>query len=228
VSTFIQKLRTVTLGTVHDLLDKAIDLNSPSALRQYVRDLEDALDRLKNEAAIQAGQIRTLTREQGDLQTRINIGKVAAAKYLATNRSDLARLKASEVLRAQQDLDRNIAQLETQKQTSAGLDAAVAKLEARHEEMVANVRRLESLDRESKAKEQAAASLTTAGKLVSGGVDINVDDLQSRMQARNDVATEKFNRAMGDVHVDSDPEHEAQVDDFLATLAPATKTSSAV
>lgn len=217
----------MTLGTAHDLLDKAIDLNSPSALRQYVRDLEDALDKLKNEAAVQAGQIRTLQREEGDLQARIVTGKSLAEKYLTSN-PELARAKASDVIHAQGSLVTTHQQLVLQTEVSKKLDAAVAQLDAKHTEMVNHVRDLERMDRTTKAQEQAASSLTSAGKLVSGGTGISIDDIEGKMQARSDVATEKFNRAMGDVSVQEDPEHSQAVDDLLASLTPKTASTGAV
>lgn len=226
MSTFLQKLRTVTLGTAHDLLDKAIDLNSPSALRQYVRDLEDALDRLRNEAAVAAGQIRTMEREKGDYESTITYCTQTAQRYVNSGKQDLARIEASKVLRAKENLARVTSQLETQHTTSSNLDNAVALLDAKHTDMVQRVRDLERIDRDSKAKEQAAGALSAAGKLVSGGADISVDDIESKMRARNDVANEKFSRAIGDVRVQEDEEHGAAVDDFLSNLAPKAKTAS--
>jgi len=219
MTTFIQKLRVVTLGTAHDLLDKAIDLNSPSALRQYVRDLEDALAKLTNEAAVQAGQIRTLTREQGDLSTRISTDKTLAAKYLQSNPS-LARVKASDAVMAQKELDSINQQLVAQKELSNKLDASVTALDAKHTEMLSNVRRLESMDRQSKAQDQAASALTSAGKTLAGGADVSIDNIEQKIEARNDVAAEKFSRAMGSFASPEDPEHTAAVDELLASLTP--------
>ena len=218
MSGFLQKLRVVTLGSVHDLLDKAIDVNSPSALRQYVRDLEDALDRMRTEAAIQAGQIRTLTREKTDLENRIETTKATAKKLVEAGHEDLARPKAADILRMQKDLERTTENLETQKVTSAKIDKAVGDLDAKHTDIVYHVRELERLDRDSKAKEQAASSLAAAGRLVGGGVDLSVDDIESRMKERNDVASAKFDRAVGNVNTPTDPEHEAKVDELLASL----------
>lgn len=221
MGSFLQKLRTVTLGTAHDLLDKAIDLNSPSALRQYVRDLEDAMDKLRSEAAVQAGQVRTVTREIGDLQHQIETGTNAARLFQEQGKMELAKAKASLVVQAQSRLEGAKLQLATQQQTSQQLDIAVQKLEARHTEMVQNVRRLESMDRTTKANEAAARSLSQAGKVVSGGADISIDDIETRMQARSDVASEKLQRAMGAVELPEDPEHDAAVDSLLASLKPS-------
>lgn len=217
--TILQKLRTVVLGNVHDLLDKAIDLNSPSALRQYVRDLEDALDKLKAEAVSQAGLVRTLTREQGDLTQKITTSKNLAAKYLESNPA-LARAKASDAITAQNELNNVSQQLVQQVEVSKKMDAAAAQLDSKHTDMLNKVRSLEHMDSVTKAQEQATSALKSAGKLISGGADISIDDLESKMRARNDIAAEGFDRAMGSVQTTEDPEHAADVDELLASLKP--------
>src|SRR6185369_12763986 len=218
MSSFFSKIRTLTLGAAHDLVDTAIDMNSPSAVRQYVRDLEAALDKMRSESAIQAGQVRTLTREIGDLEHNIESGKALIASRQSAGKIDAARAKASEVLNWQKTLEQKRLSLEAQKKTSEALDASVTRIEARHAEMVNAVRELERLDRDSKAKEAAAAAMTSASKLVSGGADISNDDVSSRMHQRNDVAEEKFQRAMGGLETDENPEHEAAIDDLLSSL----------
>lgn len=220
---FLQKLRTVTLGTAHDLLDKTIDLNSPSALRQYTRDLEDALSKLQNEAAAQAGAVRTLLREQGDLEHQIESAKINTTKFLAAGNKDAARAKAADVVRLQSQLQHINENLATQKELSQKLDASVAQIDAKHSDMVSRVRELERLDRQTKAMEQGARTSELAGKLMSSGVDISTDDIESKMRARNDVAQEKFDRAMGHIDTPEDPETAAAVDDMLAQLTPTTE-----
>jgi len=213
---FLAKLRVVTLANVHDLLDKAIDLNSPSVIRQYTRDLEDALDRMKNEAAVQAGTVRTLQREKIELDGRIKTTEVTIQHLVEGGHSDLARPKAADLVRMRAhfaEADGNIA---TAQKSSHDIDVAVANLEAKHAEMVDHVRQLESLDRDTKAKEDSKRALAAAGRLVQGGADVSVDDVESRMKRRNDIATEGFNRALGDAAVQENPETSAAVDDVLA------------
>src|SRR6266481_1935672 len=140
MSGFLAKLRVVTLGSVHDLLDRAIDLNSPSVIRQYTRDLE------RPKAA------------------------------------DLVRMRAKFA-----GADENI---EHAKKASVDIDVAVSNLEGKHAAMVDRVRQLEQLDRDTKAKNSAASALAAAGRLIQGGADISVDDVQQRMARNNDVAQE--------------------------------------
>jgi phage shock protein A len=222
MSTFMQKLRVVTLGSVNDLLNKAIDMNSPSVLRQYVRDLEDALDRMKDEAAIEAGGIRTLERESQDLQTKIDVGKKTIVQLQQAGHDDLARIKATEIVQLQQQYTSHQNMLVTQRQSSSSIDQSISKLELRHSSMVSKLQELTRLDMDTKAKEHTAMAMAAAGRLANTGADISVDDVEQKMRARNDVATEKFNRAMGDIQFQEDPETTAAVDDLLGSLKPAT------
>lgn len=218
--------RAFTLGNLHELMDKAIDINSPVVLKQYVRDLETAIDQLKTQAAIQAGGVRTVTREIGDLQQSIDMKTKAIKTRLAQGGIDTTdvtiRAWGLQVTNWQKDLtQKQTVELPEKQKVAASLDAAVAKLEAKHTEMVSNVRRLSSLAETTKAKSHATAALEQAGKLSSGADGVSIDNLQSRIQAQADVADEKFDRQMNsDAYAESD-EQKADVDGFLASLKTA-------
>lgn len=213
---FLAKLRVVTLGNVHDLLDKAIDMNSSSVIRQYTRDLEDALDRMKNEAAVQAGTVRTLQREKVELEGRIKTTEATIRNLMDSGHQDLARPKAADLVRMRARFGTYDGDIATAVKSSHDIDVAVANLEAKHASMVDRVRELERLDRDTKARNSAATTLAAAGRLVKGGADISVDDVESRMRRGNDVAQERFSRAMGDATVQEDPNTSADIDGVLA------------
>jgi len=220
------KARAYTLGNLHELLDKRIDLNSPAVLKQYVRDLEAAISQLKLEAAVQAGGVRTITREVGDLKQSIDMKTKAIKTRLAqagidTNDS-LVRAWAQQVTNWQKELSqKESVELPDKQKVSASLDSAVAKLEAKHTEMVSNVRQLSSMANTSKAKSAAANALEQAGKLSTGADSISIDNLQDRIRAQADVADEKFDRQMNsDAYAESD-DQKADVDSFLSTLKTA-------
>lgn len=227
MSGFLQKVRILTLGTANDLLDKAIDLNSPTMLRQYVRDLEDALDRMKNEAAIQAGSVRTATRELGDVQAALAAKKIQITAALAANKNDVARTLGSSAVSMQGRIERMTTDLVTQTKSSQDTDNAVSLLEQKHTDMMDHLRELENLDRDTKIKERSSSAMESAGKLISGGAGISVDNIESKMRSRNDVAQARFDRSVGSVHVDEDPEHVQQVDELLNSLSLASVKKSA-
>jgi hypothetical protein len=54
--------------------------------------------------------------------------------------------------------------------------------------------------------------------IVGNGSDISIDDIKSKMMQRQDVASEKFDRAMGSVQVDEDATTASDVDELLSSL----------
>jgi phage shock protein A len=213
---FLQKLRAFSLGAAHDVLDKAVDMNSPSMLRQYVRDLEDATGKMNSEAAIQLGQVMTLTRERDNLKAKIDADTEAVKKILDSS-PDLARSKGALILQNKSHLAQTESDIVAQRKVSDELALAVSKLQAKHDLMVSRVRELERIDRDSKTKESAAAALNQAGSLIGSVGSESVDDLEDRMRRRNDVASAKFDQSMAAVPEEQDS---ADVDDFLASLKP--------
>lgn len=214
---FLQKLRAVSLGLAHDLLDRAVDMNSPSMIRQFVRDLEDALGKMNSEVAVQNGQTRTMKRERDDLAHIIETDK-AVAKSLLTSQPDKARSKAELVVTNQNRLAQMDADILNQKKTADDLASAVEKLQAKHDQMLTRVRELERIDRDSKTKEATAEALNNAGSLAGSVSSQSVDDVEDRMRRRNDVAGAKFDQAMATIP-DEHPADSAEVDAVLADLA---------
>ncbi len=221
------KIRAVTLGGVNDILDKAIDLNSPSMVRQYVRDLEDAIDKLQSENGVQAGQLRTLQRERSEVSIQIDNDKATIQKLQEKNAVDLARKKAATVIQNQKrisDIDKNI---ETQQKSVDSLKQTIEALNAKHNQMVSRVHDLERLDRDSKAKEQAAAAINSASKIVGSIDSVSVDDVVGKMNRRHDIAEAKFDQAMGNLHIDEESDADKDdVDALLAELSPAAKVGA--
>lgn len=220
MSGFFQKLRLVTLGTAHDLLDKEIDMNSPLMLRQYVRDLEDAIGKMNSEAAIQVGQVRTMKREYGDLGAKIEADKQQVKSLLASS-PDLARSKAALVVENQKHYDQMSSDIEAQQKVADDLTQSVLKLQSKHDLMVSRVRELERIDRDSKTKESAAAAMTAAGSLIGGVGTQSIDDLEGRMRNRNDVASAKFDQAMAATATPDDEANSEDVDALLTSLKGA-------
>jgi phage shock protein A len=221
-----QKLRLVVLGNAHELLNKAIDTNSPAALNQYVRDIEDNLAQLRGSAASQEGQLRTMTREASDVQSSVTTAKVTITKILAGSdpkKDAIAAIKASEVVHMQQRLQESNDAIDQQKLAVSKINEAVHQLEEKHDDVMHKVRELSRLDRDSKAKEAAARSIESANQLLGNGIDIN--DVKDRLNRRNDVASARFDQAMssgvGGVggQID-DPEHLDAVNSLLEELKP--------
>lgn len=220
---FLQKTRTVILGHLNDLLDKSIDMNSIPVLKQYVRDLEDAIDSAQHQSAVSTAQVTTLSRELEVTQKSIDTDKQRAQAFLAKSNEQAARSVASRIHDQQQTVESLKSQITTATQQAAAMEVAVAKMQTKHNAMLTQVRTLEGKDRNSKALEQAASSIKSAATALGTSVDANVDDLARRIDARNDLAQEEFKRATDDMNsAPEDPLKEAAVDDILAGLKATT------
>src|SRR5215467_4042439 len=59
----LEKVRIGFLAQAHSVLDKFIDLNSPQAVKEYIRELEGSIENIENDAAEAAGHVTTTDRE---------------------------------------------------------------------------------------------------------------------------------------------------------------------
>jgi len=199
MTSLLQKIRTAVLANAHDLIDKVIDLNSIGAVKQHIRDLEESIGQM-TEAAIQAGgHRRTVERETAQLAAQVaelntNIDFIITDGDEANDHLALpmeARLAALEEQQAAVEVE-----LTTAVQVSQALDEALSTIKAKHQQMLAQLSRLEAMDRAAKAKEQAAETLEQVGAMDMEGAQASVDDVTARIQRRSDVADERFQRAM--------------------------------
>mgnify|MGYP001567368789 CR=1 FL=1 len=202
MTSILQKLRTLTLGNLHELLDAALDLNSVAACKQYVRDLEEAKDKMRDQAAAARGRLGQSQAQVATLEAQIATDTEHAELLISdddeSNDDDAQRLMEG-VIGKQELLATKQTQLATDKQVAEALGEAVRKITAKHAEMVNNVRRLESLEQQTKAQEQATAALKQAGKLASSADGVSVDDVEQRLRDRAAASGEKFKDAMADV-----------------------------
>lgn len=196
------KLRVLTLGNLHELLDAAIDLNSVAACKQYVRDLEEAKDKISDEAAVARGRVGQVQGEVNALQAKIDLDTEHAQLLLddddASNDGD-AQTLMERVVTNQETLEDRKSELETNKQTADALAKAAQTIVTKHAEMVRNVRKLESLERSTAAKEQATAALKAAGGAASAVDGVSVDSAERRLRDRSVAADAQFDTAMGSV-----------------------------
>jgi phage shock protein A len=198
----LEKFRIGFLAEANTLLDKIIDLNSPQAIRQYIRELEQSIQGVENDAAEAAGHMTTTDREIHRLQGQIESYDHAIDAFLTSNdpaSSDKARELQVKLNGLKQALDAKQTELATAKETSAAVEHSLSALRSKHESMVQQLSTLDTMDRAAKDKERAAKALQQAAKISNMGSDISVDDIASRIQARHDVADEKLKRAMANM-----------------------------
>lgn len=202
MASIFQKLRTITLGNLHQLLDNVIDLNSVAACKQYVRDLEEAKDQIRDQAAAARGRLAQSQNAVSLLEHQIAEDTENAQLILDdgddSNDGDAQKLMEG-VVGKQELLETKKSQRDADKAASDALAEASKKIIAKHAEMVNNVKRLEALEQQTKAQEQATAALRQAGKLANSADGVSVDNVEQRLRDRAAASNEKFKDAMADV-----------------------------
>ena len=99
--------------------------------------------------------------------------------------------------------------------TNSDFALTLAKLNAEHDQMVARVHELEAIDRDTRAKQQAAHAISAAGTALNATNSTSFDATRAKMLAKNDVANAQFDSAMGSIPSTG----EANSDDIDALLA---------
>jgi len=198
----LEKVRIGFLAQAHTVLDKFIDLNSPQAVRQYIRELESSIEGIENDAAEAAGHVTTTDREVHRLMGQIESYDHAIDTILANDdpsSTDKARELQVKLNGFKQQLEAKQTELATAQETADAITHSLSALRSKHQSMVQQLATLDSMDKAAKDKERAAKALQQAAKISNLGSGISVDDLASRIQARHDVADEKLKRALANV-----------------------------
>src|SRR6266481_6436766 len=202
MASLLEKVRIGFLAQAHSVLDRIIDLNSPQAVREYVRELERSIEGIENDAAEAAGHVTTTDREVHRLMGQIESYDHAIDAILSGNdpaSTDKARELQVKLNGFKQQLEAKQAELAAAKETADAIVHSLSALRSKHQSMIQQLTALDSLDKAAKDKERAARALQQAAKISSMGSDISVDDLAARIQARHDVADEKLKRALASV-----------------------------
>jgi len=178
-------------------------LNSIGAVKQYVRDLENALEDLEDASAAAAGHVRTVQRDADQIQYQIKELNQNIDFILSDNKPDndvLATPLEARLIGLEQRMSTKAEEISTGQKTSQALLEAVSTLRTRYQNMVEQVIRLEAMDKATKAKESAVEAIRQAGQIASAGADVSIDAVADRIQRRADVADARFERAMGEMN----------------------------
>src|SRR5262249_42132502 len=65
-----EKFRLATLGNLHDVLDRVIDMNSTEAVKQQIRDLEGAMDQINTTTDKQKAVLTQFSRELSESEDK--------------------------------------------------------------------------------------------------------------------------------------------------------------
>lgn len=228
-----EKARILVLGNLHYLLDKGIDLNSLVAVKQYIRDLEEAKEKIADEAAIAGGQADSLKVEIGRLKVAIGTTNENIDLILSDgdpSNDGMAVKLEKRLMETEEKLPQIESELLTQQQAAESLREANEKLQAKYETMVAQLRKLQSMQREAEAKERTAQVLLAGQRATALGEGASIDSATRRLEERSSVANARFDRAMGGVqNMDDDiaiVQAKKRLEERKARMAASATSSS--
>jgi phage shock protein A len=203
MASLFQKARIAALSTAHALMDKVVDLNSIGAVKQYVRDVENALEDLQDASATAAGHVRTVQRDTDQIRYQIKELNQNIDFILGDGKPEndhLATPLEARLIGLEQRLGTQEEEIITGQKTAQLLAEAVSTLQTRYQNMVQQVQRLEAMDKATRAKENAVQAIRQVGQIAATGSDVSIDAVADRIQRRSDVADARFERVMGDMN----------------------------
>lgn len=197
MTSLLAKLRIVTLGNLHEMLDAMIDLNSPAAVKQYIRDLEAGIAQIEHAANTTEGALRTNKDDLAGAQ-RLASTLDADINALLTDkdeRNDSLALPLQVKLTAANSRVTDLAGIRDQNQAMLDkLNGAISKLQAKHAQMTMTLESLESKVEAGEGMQAAAQAATSVGALSVDSPD--VDSLARRINKRYNEQGAAFDRAM--------------------------------
>lgn len=197
-----EKLRIGLLAELHELVDRAIDYNSPQVLRQYIREVEGRMEDLDNVIAEYAGGLKTLRREFEELEDRVqeldsNIDELLSdADTTNDNLAVRWQMRLDSLTGRREGMKNEVA---VREQALSALESTRTSMESRKNSMIAQLDSLDALHRAKEAKEHAATTIEMANRISGAVGDVSVDNVVRNMQRDADVAEERLNRAMAQV-----------------------------
>ena len=198
--------RIAALSAAHALLDKVVDLNSIGAVKQYIRDLEGALEDLEDATAAASGHVKTVKRDAERLKSQIKELNQNIDFILSDNKPEndhLATPMEARLIGLEQRLSTKDEEITTGQKTAQALAEATSTLRTKHQNMLQQVQRLEAMDRAAKAKESAVSAIRQAGKITSRRRRFHRRSCRPHPR-RADVADAKFEQVFGDMNSDVD------------------------
>jgi phage shock protein A len=222
MTSIFAKVRVITLGNFHSLLDKVIDLNSIPMIEQYVRDLEDARKDLQGTLAEKKFD---LTTAQNDLKTHqaTSAGMERDIQLLASQeKNDAAKRLAVALVGINRAIEQDKAAIATVQGTVARFEDAVARVVAQEQKMKTQLGTLRTTVALSRSQQRATAAVEAAGTAIQAGGSI--DNLAERIGHEAARSQAAFENALGAMETPADASTDAEADALLARL---TQKSSA-
>jgi phage shock protein A len=188
MASLLDKVATLIKANLHYLVDQALKQNSLAIIDQYIREVEDNLDKLEDAAATVGGQVKTLKRKFDEFQTKADELDRNIDILLQEGREELAVAAQSKLNSTQRLADSYREQHERQKAEYEKLLDAKLKLEAKLTTIKQEREELQALLDLARAKELTAKAISSLDDLVGAGDD-DVGRLAESIRTRLDKAS---------------------------------------
>ena len=188
MASLLDKVATLIKANLHYLVDQALKQNSLAVIDQYIREVEDNLDKLEDAAATVGGQVKTLKRKFDEFQAKAEELDRNIDILLQEGREELAVAAQSKLNSTQRLADDYREQHERQKADYEKLLEAKLKLEAKLTTIKQEREELQALLDLARAKELTAKAISSLDDLVGAGDD-DIGRLAESIRTRLDKAS---------------------------------------
>ena len=205
MASLLDKVATLIKANLHYLVDQALKQNSLAVIDQYIREVEDNLDKLEDAAATVGGQVKTLKRKFDEFQAKAEELDRNIDILLQEGREELAVAAQSKLNSTQRLADEYREQHERQKAEYEKLLDAKLKLEAKLTTIKQEREELQALLDLARAKELTAKAISSLDDLVGAGDDDIgriAESIRTRLDkasARGEMAATRLDAQMDEV-----------------------------
>jgi phage shock protein A len=188
MASLLDKVAILIKANLHYLVDQALKQNSLAVIDQYIREVENNLDKLEDAAATVGGQVKTLKRKFDEFQSKAGELDRNIDILLQEGREELAVAAQSKLNSTQRLADNYREQHERQRAEYEKLMDAKLKLEAKLTTIKQEREELQALLDLARAKELTAKAISSLDDLVGAGDD-DVGRLAESIRTRLDKAS---------------------------------------
>jgi phage shock protein A len=206
MTTLLNKVQTLISANLHAMVDSALKANSMAVFDQYVREVEDNLENLKEAEVTVGGELKAFRRRKSDQEQKAAELDRNIDIFLREGKEDLAlaaQSRLNSVNRLLQNYDETV---ERQEKELQSLKDARLKLEAKLTSVKQEREELQALLDLARSKELTAKTVKSLDDLMGSG-DADIARVAEGIRARLDKASARSEMLAGSL--------EAQMDQVL-------------
>jgi phage shock protein A len=213
MASLLEKVSTLIKANLHSLVDQALKQNSLAVIDQYIREVENNLEKLEDAAATVGGQVKTLQRKHEEFQTKTDELDRNIDGLLKQGREDLAVAAQSKLNSTQRLVENYREQHERQQSEYEKLMDAKLKLEAKLTTIKQEREEMQALLDLAKSKERTVGAIRSLKDLegmgdadiarITEGIRSRLDQAEARAELETSRLQDQVDDALGKVELDN-------------------------